>query len=166
MRNADKSRRSALDLTPVLGLVAILIPMLLMAYMPHVLAAIETRPPDICIDCDESDAARPVIPTVHLSEHGLRLEQVVVSPGTPPAELALPCSGACRTAADYDWAGLQDALANTRAETSGSGVVRIVVSDDLVYEVVVNAMDACRERIHADGSRQLLYPDPLLASAG
>lgn len=134
--------------------------------MPHVLVAIETWLPAICMDCDKSDAEPPVIPTVHFSEHGPRLEQVVVSAGTPPAELALPCAGACRTAADYDWAGLQDALANTRAETSGTGAGKIIVSNDVAYDVVVIAVDVCRERVHADGSRQLLYPAPILGSAG
>jgi len=166
MRKAPPSRPSPLDLTPILGLVAILIPMLLMAYIPHVLATIDTRVPAICGGCGEVDPEIEVVPTVHLSEQGLRLEQVVVTSGASPGELTLPCTGTCREAGDYDWGGMQDALAKTRAETSSTGRLTIVVSNDVVYDVVVNTMDACRERLLDDGSLQSLYPHATLGSAG
>jgi len=166
MRRPSSTRRDPLDLTPILGLVAILIPMLLMAYLPHALATIETRVPAMCASCTDTDEAVPVVPTVHVTEQGLRLEQVVVTSGTDPDALELPCADTCRHAGDYDWAGLQEALATTRTETTGTGGVTIIVSDVVAYEVLVETMDACRERVHEDGTREPLYPHPTLGAAG
>jgi hypothetical protein len=103
---------------------------------------------------------------VQITAAGIALEQVVVETGAAPDQTELPCSNMCRTASDYDWAGLQDVLARTRAETNGTGGVTIVVSDNLSYGILVNAMDACRERVHADGTAERLYPHPTLAAEG
>ena len=70
MRRPPSTRRDPLDLTPILGLVAILIPMLLMAYLPHALATIETHVPAMCASCTDTDEAVPVVPTVHVTEQG------------------------------------------------------------------------------------------------
>jgi hypothetical protein len=140
--------------------------MLLMAYTPHVLAVIESAPPSLCAgDCNGGDAEE-VVPVVTVSRAGITLSDVVVESGTPTTSTDLPCARSCRSSADYDWSALQDTLALTRDETTSTGTVTIVPTDEIPYDVVVEALDACRERIHADGTREPLYPQPRLGSAG
>lgn len=166
MRKPPQPRAHSVDLTPVLGLVAILIPMLLMAYTPHVLAVIESDPPSLCAgDCTGGEAEQ-VVPVVTVSRMGLILSDVVVESGTPTTSTDLPCAGSCQSAADYDWSALQDTLALTRDETTSTGTVTIVPAGEISYDVVVAALDACRERIHPDGTREPLYHQPRLGSAG
>ena len=156
--------RPQVDLTPVLGLVAILIPMLLMAYMPHVLSQIETTPPAISC-CDKSTEDEVVVPRVQLTAEGFKLAAVIAEPGGEPDALELPCESGCRGTADYDWDGLQEVLLRTRRDTLSSGVVTILPDERVEYELVVATMDACRERRLDSGESELLYPSPRLASA-
>lgn len=167
MRPSAKKPLPQVNLTPVLGLVTILIPLLLMAYAPEVLAVIDSDVPSLCTaGCDEADHSEPVTPRVRVTAAGLELAEVVVEPGAPVGETTLPCGGPCRSADDYDWTGLQDTLARTLTETDSTGSVAIVPTDDVPYDVVVETMDACRERLHPDGTREPLYPRPMLGSAG
>lgn len=164
MRHSVPPRPTPVDTTPILGLVAILIPMLLMAYAPQVLAVIDSEVPSLCAArCGEGGPAQ-VMPKLTLTARGVTLEQVVAHPGAALGTSELPCAGACRTADDYDWAAVQDILAATRAETDGSGEVFILPTDDVPYETVVEAMDACRERTTPDGSTEALYPYPVLGA--
>ena len=167
MRKPMKSPDTHVNLTPVLGLVAILIPMLLMAYAPQVLAVIDSEPPALCAaNCSGGDASEVVTPTVKVTAKGMVLTDVVMAPGAGVTTTELPCAGRCRSADDYDWKGLQDALSRTREETEGTGEVAIIPTDDVAYDVLVETMDACRERVYADGTREDLYPRPILGAAG
>jgi len=166
VRKLHQTQTPTINLTPILGLVAILIPLLLMAYLPHALAVIDTEVPAICGGCTVEDEPPLIVPKVQISRTGITLDQVVVEPGAAPRQTELPCAHTCKSAADYDWSGMQDALARTRAETNGNGGVTIIVADDVSYEVLVDTMDACRERLHTDGTREPLYPHPTLDAAG
>jgi len=167
VRKPVQNPRPEVNLTPVLGLVAILIPMLLMAYAPQVLAVIDSEPPALCGgSCAAEPGEESVTPRVLLTARGITLEDVVMETGEDPSKAELPCTGACRTADDYDWEAVQEALALTRAETEGSGQVAIVPTDDVPYDVVVQSMDACRERVFADGTTEPLYPFPVLGALG
>jgi hypothetical protein len=160
MRTPAKSRTPDLNLTPVLGLVAILIPLLLMAYAPHVLAVIDSEPPSLCGASCAASTDDLVTPRVVVTGRGLVLENVVVTSGEPVTRQEVPCEGQCRSVDDYDWQTLQQTLARTRAETDGTGQVTILPAEDASYELLVETMDACREWRHDDGTVEPLYPRP------
>lgn len=161
-------RTTNVDTTPVLGLVAILIPMLLMAYAPQVLAVIDSDAPRICASCGDGSHSEVVTPVVRLHAGGLTMESVRVLDGPEEGSLGrfdLACEGRCRSVDAYDWDRMQDVLAETAATTEGTGSVSLVAADDVPYEVVVRAMDMCRARSLDNGDEQVLYPHPTLGAS-
>ena len=62
----------------------------------------------------------------------------------------------------WDYEGLTKKMETTKSEFPAQSTVILVASDNIEYEVVVSAMDACREVIYDTGNR-ILFPDVVLS---
>lgn len=166
MSSSPRTSRSAnVDTTPILGLVAILIPLLLMAYAPQVLAVVDTNLPAVCSGCPTpSDDDPPVVPTIVLQSTGVELRQVVV-PGSADATVqatpvVLLCTGQCAAPSDYPWTEVRAHLESTRQQTPSRGEIQVGAEEDVSYDLLVAAMDVARE----SEALGVMYPYPVVIS--
>lgn len=142
---------SPLDLTPILGLVAILIPLLLMAYRPAELAMVDTVLPAICAaDCTTGgEDPRVVTPALQISTEGYVLTGLSEVPGLVQVEagrLVLPClGGTCAGGEGYDTEGLTRTLTLAKDAYPDSQNITLVPDGHVAYAAVIQAMDASRE---------------------
>lgn len=147
---------------PVMNLVTILIPMLLLGAQLAHLGIVESDLPAI----DESGAApleRPLSLTVAITRAGftvLGADAVLRPQGAADAKgVSVPCTESCRAAVDYDYAELSRLLALVKDEFPDEQTVVLAPDDEVVYEVLIGAMDASR----AHGPRPLF---PQVSVAG
>lgn len=160
-----------LDLTPIMGLVAILIPLLLMAYRPAELALIDTSLPAICATgCDRVEGEpRIVTPSLAITAQGFVVGGLAEVPDLETDEAGrvhLPCtSGACAGSETYDTQALTALLGAVKDAYPDSTSITLVPDGRVPYEVVVRAMDASRAA-PAPGTGQAareLFPYPTVA---
>jgi len=117
----------SLDLVPVLGLTALLIPMLLLGQV-EALAVIDTHLPGFCT-CPHHGQRTVVVPTVMLSPDAIH----VLVPGADDIDLP-----------PGDLAGLGAALRRVRQQHPVSGRLVLVTDGQVAYERIVAAMDVAR----------------------
>ncbi len=153
-----------MDLSPIMGLVAILIPLLLMAYRPAELAMIESMLPGICSgDCSGGDPDPLIItPSLAITRSGFTLTGLQEVEGLELDEqgkLDLPCEGgSCSRLEDYDTHALTQALSVAKDAYPDSTAITLVPDGRVAYEVLIAAMDASRAEIalvEGAGEREL-----------
>lgn len=160
-----------LDLTPIMGLVAILIPLLLMAYRPAELAMIDSTLPAICATgCDQITGAPEVVtPSLAITAEGFVVGGLGEVPGLETDEAGrvhLPCTGgACTSPESYDTEALASLLGAVKDAYPDSTSITLVPEGRVPYQVVILAMDASRSA-PASGSGEApreLFPYPTVA---
>jgi len=117
-----------LDLVPVLGLTALLIPMLLLGQVESV-AVIDNHLPGFCA-CHGDAEAVVVVPTVMLSSNAIH----VLVPGADDITLQ-----------PGDHAGLSAALRRVRHEHPVDARLVLVPESQVTHEQLIAAMDAARK---------------------
>ena len=161
-----------LNLVPVMNLVSVLIPFLLMAAEFVSLAAIHSTLPTIGPpqpDPQEPDQA-PLNLTVAIGVEGLEVQGAAAALGEEGGEGAtsMPCRGGgrCGDVDAYDWQGLTRLLARVKDARPDEESVILVPDERVQYEVLVRAMDVCREDrsgAAASGAPRALFPRVVIA---
>jgi hypothetical protein len=89
-------------------------------------------------------------------------EAVLVAAGEAERVL-LPCAGPCSSVDAYDWAGLGRRLATLKDQHPDELTAVIAPGEDIRYEVLIRAMEVCREERRAEGGPRVLFPRVLIA---
>jgi biopolymer transport protein ExbD len=173
LRSSRREGQAAdLNLVPIMNLMAMLIPVLLVASQYVRLAVIEGDVSSPGPGADQAEL-RPFELSLGVSAEGLHLfgadallvkEGVGVDPSGRPIQPTLPCrGGACSQVDDYDWQGLQRLLGRIKDEHPSADRVVLIPDVRVRYEVLVRAMDMSRELpVEGQGMRPL-FPEVVLA---
>lgn len=164
MARRPMEQNTELNLIPVMNLMSVTIPFLVMgaqfveySSMQGAMARIGARPaPGI------EAPVQPLGLQVAISAEGLGLSVGAGATGGAQRTV-LPCAGPCRDVDAYDWAGLNRRLAALKDQHPDELTAVVAPSDDIRYELLIRAMEACREERLADGSARVLFPRVLIA---
>lgn len=162
------------DLTPIMCLFMILVPMLLLSAVFERLAALKARLPEAST-IEETDKAKEA-PTgivelrLLVKEAGLGLEGTLShDPSGKEKDIYedfrydFPIQGH-----RYDLEKLQETLRGLKQQYPRHEEIVFLVDDKVSYDVIVQAMDACQQEIYAeDGKREIrpLFPQVALSEA-
>jgi len=159
-----------MNLTPIMGLVAILIPLLLMAYGPAEIAVIESSLPAFCAgSCTGAAEPEVVTPHVRIDRTGFVVGGLAAVPDLEldeDGQLRLPCTGGgCSDPDAYDFIALNNLMSTAKDAFPDSTAVTLVPAGSVPYEVLVGTMDATREALVTPegGERRNLFPYPTIA---
>ncbi len=180
---SNKSRRKTstrevhaadVDLTPIMCLFIILVPLLLLSAVFERLAALQVHLPEAST-IEETEKAKEE-PTgivelrLLLKEDGLELDGTLShDPSGKEKEVYedirydFPLQGE-----RYDLEGLQRALRNLKSQYPRQEEIVFLVDDKVSYDVIVQAMDACRQEfVLEDGEKKSLplFPEIALSEA-
>lgn len=163
------------DMVPMMNLVTILIPFLVMSMQLVSLAVIDSTLPAISKETpqeevDEDD--KPLSLSLVVSGDGFLMDLgsddfMTEEKGGPG--VAIEClEVGCPTPESYDYAELTSRLTKIKDkyDTERDQTVILVPSSNTRYEVLIYAMDACREdpdSTDAEGKPRLLFPFVVIA---
>ena len=159
-----------MDLTPIMGLVAILIPLLLMAYGPAEVVVIDTSIPAICSGaCTGEPEPEIVTPHIRIDRTGFVVGGLAAVPDLEldeQGQFHLPCAGGgCSEPGAYALVALNNLMSTAKDAFPDSTAVTLVPTGAVPYEVLVGTMDATREALPMSegGERRALFPYPTIA---
>lgn len=159
-RRSRLAREMVLDLTPVLSVIMHLIPMLLVVVRFRSLAMIELPEPSVPL-LPAPDAAAWAEQSERVVSVTVATDGIVVG-GAGEGSGNLPCRGAC-SLTTYDWLGLERSLVDAKALHPAERRVVLAAAPTVPYEVLVKAMDTCRER-RTGAERTVLFPEVIVAT--
>lgn len=152
-----------LNMIPVMNLFIVLIPFLLSAAAFYQVAVIPTSTPQQVVQpSSDEDPAAVMVNLVIRADGGLTLS---VSGGGDADEDGLRALGAelPAKAGEADLAGLQAALAALKARYPASETAFILPEDSVGVQMLVEIIDAVRERTTQAGAVDNLFPVAVLA---
>ncbi len=167
MARRPMEQNTELNLIPVMNLMSVTIPFLVMgaqfveySSMQGPMARIGARP-----EPGVEAPSRPIGLRVAITADGIGLS---VGDGAEGGarRTALPCRGACSGLDSYDWVGLGRALSNLKDQHPDELTAVIAPGDDVRYELLIRAMETCREERRAVGGVRVLFPQVLISPAG
>ncbi len=178
-RNQRKTRTrevlaADVDLTPIMCLFIILVPLLLLSAVFERLAALQVHLPEAStIEETEKPADGPtgiVELRLLLKEDGLSLEGTLShDPSGREKEVYEDIRYDFPLQGDrYDLEGLQKALRELKSQYPKHKEIVLLVDDKVSYDAIVQAMDACRQEfIVEDGEKRSrdLFPEVALSEA-
>jgi hypothetical protein len=165
-----------LNLTPIMNLVTILIPFLIMAAQFVQLSVIDSTLPAIGppqqVEPPKPDEKPPLQLSIALTGKGITIlgaDTIIYPDGKPefaegeekPPTLPCKSGGACQNVEDYDWRKLRAKLSLIKDEYPDDENVILVPNSDTQYEIIVRAMDSCRDDPDADD--RTLFPFVVVA---
>jgi biopolymer transport protein ExbD len=171
-----------LELTPIMNLVTILIPVLLMAAQFVTIAVIDSTLPAIgfpdpnqVVDPNEEP---PLNLQLFITDKGLTLrgqgaDPVLYPEGAPavaegeqrPPTVPCKSGGVCANLDDYDWETLNAKLILLKDKFPKEQNVILVPDNHIHYEILVKAMDASRDdpKTKTDTGTRELFPYVVIA---
>ena len=159
-----------LNLIPVMNLMSVTIPFLVMGAQFVQYASIEgamarigaTPKPGV------EQPAPPAALAVRIDDEGLIVS--IGAPGRSAASAALtrlPCRiQPCQGVEDYPWDGLVASLSEIKDQFPDETHVVLVPAEDTRYELLIRAMDTCREDRRVVGAPRPLFPQVAIAGGG
>jgi biopolymer transport protein ExbD len=197
MANKPSARRNAkesdvpLDLTPMMNLIAILIPCLLISVAFVEVAVAEAFAPG---DVERESTAGQSSITVTVTENGYLVSASGLAAGGAPIEVPVPlveqridcrrflgtvplprrrnaglrpctAAGEERAARIYDAHRLAEVLAELARRDPAQRQVVVAAEPDVDFEAVIDVMDTSRERVGTDGSRRPMFDQVIFGFA-
>lgn len=153
---SGKEQTAEVDLTPIMCLFIILVPLLLVTAVFERIAALKVSLPRAASYVEAEELPEEPSGIVELQllirEEGMELTGTLSH--TPDGEerdvyedirYELPARGDA-----YDLAGLQEVLKDLKKQYPRHEEIVFVVDDKIPYDTIVQAMDACREEIYEE----------------
>lgn len=162
----------AMDLIPIMNLVAMLIPLMLVSAQFVEYSTVVTRLQPVSKAPVEppTEPSEVDVVSVTVDERGFVLRVQPQGGGAPTRTEEVPCvTAGCLRPEDFDYAQLTRRLAGLRPDLGEKALMVLVPAAWVPYSVVVATMDAAREdsaRVAATGVPAPLFPDVVIAPQG
>jgi len=163
-----------LNLTPLMDVMSNILFFLLAAFGSTLVAILPTTVPLRTADVSPTIEAKEDKVTVTLRVDATSLLMALDSPTLPPeqlralgAQLGRVTVTNARTGEkleQYDYAGLTAALKRVKERYPASQTMVLVPNDDIIYETVVEIMDAARDYQLPSGHKMVLFDEVVMSS--